>query len=155
MNGLKKICALGAAVAVMSFAGGCAAESQPPAPKLAADGGCAVIYKDTRYACTIRFPGKDIETLTMAAPGNVEGLTFRRSSEGIGMSYSSLICRSQKQLLPENSFPRAAADAVHDLRKNASSLKAAADDDGKGYVFTGSDYVVKTDERGIIDEIIL
>ncbi len=141
------------AVCSITAAGGCSQEKPPPTPELSADGACIVKYKDEQYGCNIRFLSKDVETITVNSPAAVKGMTFRSGNGKFSISYSSLICRSDSLLLPEDSFPKTAARAVHDFRSKSDTLEANADTNG--YTFSNHSYTLKTDPNGIIKEILL
>ena len=132
----------------------CSSTKETPVPKLASDGSCTVKYGSMKYSCNIKFLSKDVETITIRKPESLNGLTFRKTGgDNLSLSYSSLICRSDSMLLPEDSFASTAASAIHDLRKNPSSADAAENEDG--YTFTRSSYTLKTDKNGIIKEMLI
>lgn len=132
----------------------CSSTPEIPHPKLSADGSCTVKYGSSEYSCNIRFLSKDVETITIKKPDSLSGLTFRKNGEnGLSLSYSTLICRSDSMLLPENSFASSAAAAIHDLRKNSVSAESAESTDG--YTFTRPAYTLRTDKNGIIKEMLI
>ena len=150
---MKKLYAICLIALLPLSAGGCTNETAPPAPELAADGSCIVRYKDGKYDCNIRFISKDIEAITVNAPDSVKGMTFRSGKDGFTLSFSGLVCRSSEILLPEASFPRAAAEAVHEMRK--SDVPYEISDDKDGYTFTAKGYTLRTDKNGTIKELML
>lgn len=150
---MKKIIAVCLAAGALLISCGCHSEVAPPVPALASDGSCIVKYKDIQYDCIIRFLSKDVETLTLNSPDTVKGMTFRSGENVFTVSYSSLICRSDGVILPENSFPRITAKVIRSFRKNPEQLNASAQENG--YLFSGKSYSLKTDENGIIKEILI
>ena len=152
---MKKTTAAAAAALLLLTCASCSS-GRMPSLQIKAQQDCTIIYGDKRYQCTLSFPGNDIKVITINSPESLSGMTFRSSGGRSTVSYGGLICRTDKSILPENSFPSRIYVIMDDLKKEGPITELS--ESGDGFCYCGKndrEFKVKADKDGNITEIII
>ena len=153
---MKKLIAAASAAVLFLSAAACSEENDSPKIKLETERDCIINYKGNEYSCTLSFLSDEVEAVTLKSPETLSGLSFRYSDGKYTVSLGSLICRSDSILLPDNSFPAAVSDIMHDIKKNKDNIQLIKEKNGYSYSPSlGTPCTVRTDQNGSITEISL
>ncbi len=138
----------------MMTAAGCTQQERIVRPELKSEQMCIVKHGENEYGCKLQFLGSNVEGITIESPSSLKGMTFRSSAGKYSLSYGSLICKSDRILLPESSFPVKLMKVMQQMRKKQDDIILT--ESGNDYVYSENDglgYRIVADENGNIKAI--
>lgn len=131
----------------------CQTEVAVPSPSFSGSVKCRIVSGGVNYSCNILFPGNEKEKITFDSPENVKGMSFSKNGEKNVVSYGSLICRSGADFVCSGSLPAKVSAGAKKIIKDKDSFKVEKTEGG--YTFTDGVYSFKTDDEGIITEVVV
>lgn len=119
---------------------------------------CRLVTADGSYECRFDMPAEDLCSMTFRSPEAMKGIKISTDGESCTIARGSLICRSGKSLLPENSVMLRAIGCMEKIKNDKVKLKTEKNSDGSYKLCPdsgASDWEIRTDKDGNLTEMIL